>query len=108
MKTNNYPSPILSAVLITGVLFSTALSSSALPGPDDYKKTADEVAAASKVTPTPTPRGVVPGPEDYKKLQNEVNKAAASSKAGPLPSAPAADDVNKALNAAKANPDLRR
>lgn len=53
MKTNNYWSAIVSTVLITGVLLGTALPSSALPGPDDYKKLADEVKNAT-VTPTLT------------------------------------------------------
>ena len=100
MKTNHYWSAIVATVLITEVLFSTAVYS--LPGPDDYKKLQDEV---NKAAAKPTPRSVVPGPEDYKMLQDEVNKAAASSKAGALPAAPAPDDVNKAVNAAKGNPD---
>jgi hypothetical protein len=89
--------------LTTGLLFAAALPSAALPGPDDYKKVTDDV---KKAVATPTPRGVVPGPDDYKKLKDAVDKAAASSKAGALPAAPAPDDVNKAVNAAKGNPDL--
>src|SRR5581483_812466 len=100
MTTTNYWSAIILTVLVTEVLFSTALYS--LPGPDDYKKTADDV---KKAVATPTPRGVVPGPDDYKKLKDAVDdKASTSSKAGTLPTAPAPEDVNNAVNAAKGNP----
>src|SRR5205823_2737387 len=89
MKTNNYWSAIVLTVLITEVVFSTALYS--LPGPDDYKKTADDVKKASAAKANPVQP---PGPEDYKKLQdgvnkaylqNEADKAAAAAKANPAP-----------------------
>jgi hypothetical protein len=91
----------LRAGLTMALLFGTAWTLTALPGPEDYKKTVED---AKKAAATPTPRGVVPGPDDFKKTADDVKKATASSNAGTLPTAPAPEDVNKAVEAAKGNP----
>ncbi len=51
MKTNSCWSAVVLTALFTGVLFSTALSSAPVPGPEDYKKLQNEVNNAV-ATPT--------------------------------------------------------